>query len=242
MLRILIYKVGIISLLYILCTPFNATVNAQNRLKVSAGFFTEGSNYTSTLIDSIFIHTPNVGAVFSELRFNLNICYDIRINNTLDLRLQERIFTGLYSIYYYNQTQKSLSLNYATKAGTIGLHTFQTSVNLAKYVDIFNLKLIGGIGLNKHIRMKDEVPNNFRSDSPVNDTQLERVSNQLDSRAKSFVFSYNLGLEKDLGKFFVSLEMNRSINNMLNDFEVDGFSASLPLRTTNLFLNIGYTF
>ena len=72
--------------------------------------------------------------------------------------------------------------------------------------------------------MKDEVPANFRSDSPVNDTPLERVANQLDSRAKSFVFNYNLGLEKDLGKFFISFEMNRSINNMLNAFEVDGFS------------------
>ncbi len=72
--------------------------------------------------------------------------------------------------------------------------------------------------------MKDEVPANFRSDSPVNDTQLERVANQLDSRAKSFVLNYNLGLEKDLGKFFISFEMNRSINNMLNAFEVDGFS------------------
>ena len=238
--RILIYKVGIISLFYFFCISNN--VNAQNKLKVSAGIFTQSDDYHAALIDSIFIHTTDAGAIFSDFRFNFNICYDIRINNTLDLRLQERIFTGLYSIYYYNQTQKSLSLNYATKAGTIGLHTFQTSVNLAKYVDIFNLKLIGGIGLNKHIRMKDEVPDNFRSGSPVNDTQLERVANQLDSRAKSFVFNYNLGLEKDLGKFFVSFEMNRSINNLLNDFEVDGFSASLPLRTTNLFLNIGYTF
>lgn len=238
--RVLIYKLGVISLLYFFCNPHN--INAQNKLKVSAGFFTQSDDYSAALIDSIFIHTSDLGAVFSDLRFNLNISYDIKINNTTDLRLQERIFTGLYSIYYYNQTNKLLSLNYPTKAGIIGLHTFQTSINLVKYFEIFNLKLIGGISLNKNIRMKDEVPANFRSDSPVNDTQLERVANQLDTRAKSFVFNYNLGLEKDLGKFFISFEMNRSINTMLNEFEVDGFSALLPLRTTNLFLNVGYTF